>query len=199
MPLRHLRAGSERSEGTAMVDNMTPSAKMAVRKGLGEMLVEAGRITAEQLETALEQQRKQGGKLAEILVEQGLVTSEDIAVMLSLQLNMPLIDLKLHTVQPNALQLGPEETARKHRLVPLDVIGDSLMVVLADPTDIRAIEDVATQAKMRIQPAVGIRSEIEDAIDLNYKARVDVFAQVLPYSMKDVLSKMAYLFDAYIK
>lgn len=156
------------------MDNMIPLAKAPPRKGLGEMLVEAGRITAEQLEKALELQRKQDRKLSEILVEQGLVMPEDIATVLSLRLNMPLIDLKLHTVQLNALRLVPEQTARKHTLVPLDVVGDSLVVVMADPGDIRAIEDVTAQAKMRVQPAVGIPAEIQEAIDLNYKASGEI-------------------------
>lgn len=142
------------------------------------MLVEVGRITPEQLRAALELQQRQNRNLAEILVEQGLVTPEDIATVLSLQLNMPLIDLKLHTVQPKVLRLIPEQTARRHNLVPLDIVGDSLVVVMADPGDLRALEDVTAQAKMRIQPAVGIPSEIKESIDLNYKALAEIEKQV---------------------
>ncbi len=160
------------------MDKMTILTRTVLRKGIGEMLVEAGRITADQLEKALGLQLKQNRKLGQILVEQGLVTPEDIATALSIQLNMPFIDLKLHMVQPNALRLIPEQTARKHTLIPLDIIGDSLLVVMADPGDIRAIEDVSAQAKMRIQPAVGIPAEIHEAIDLNYKALGEIERQI---------------------
>ncbi len=160
------------------MDNTAQLRRITLRQRLGETLVETGQISAEQLERALELQRKQGRKLGEILVEQGLVTPEEIAAALSLQLNMPIIDLKLHAVQPNALLLVSEKLARKHTLVPLDIIDDSLVVVMADPEDIRAIEDVAAQAKMRVQPAVGVPAQIREAIDLNYQAQCEIEKQV---------------------
>ena len=89
-----------RDSGEILVDR-------AIRKSLGEMLVEENLITTEQLESALELQRRQGGKLSEVLINQGLVKAEDLAAVLSVQLNVPLIDLKRHMVQPNALRLIP--------------------------------------------------------------------------------------------
>jgi len=142
------------------------------------MLVEENLITAEQLENALEQQRRQGGELRQILVNQGLVKAEDLAAVLSVQLNVPLIDLKRHKVQPNALRLIPESMARKHTLIPLDVVGDALVVVMADPEDIRIIEDIKTQAKMRVEVALGIPSDIERAIDLNFRSAGEIEKQV---------------------
>ena len=121
------------------------------KKSLGEMLVEEKLITQEQLDNALTMQREQGGKLSDILVKEGLVNAETLAIMLSIHLNLPLIDLKRHTIQPKALKLIPEDMARKHILIPLDIVNDSLMVVMADPEDIRTIEDVKAQAKMRVE------------------------------------------------
>jgi len=152
------------------------------KKGLGEMLVEEKLITAEQLENALDQQQRQGGKLSEILVNQGLIKTEELATVLSVQLNMPLIDLTRHVVQPNALQLIPEDMARKHTLIPLDVVGDSLLVVMADPEDIRTIEDIKAQAKMRVEVALGIPSDIERAIDLNYRSSGEIEKKVSQFA-----------------
>jgi general secretion pathway protein E len=146
------------------------SADRSTKKSLGEMLVEENVITQEQLESALAQQWKQGARLSDILIEQGLVKAETLAVMLSIQLNLPLIDLKRHSVQPQALKLIPEDMARKHTLIPLDIMNDSLMVVMADPEDIHTIEDLKAQAKMRVEVALGIRSDIERAINLNYRS-----------------------------
>jgi general secretion pathway protein E len=156
------------------MDNNTASTRTRLGKGLGETLIETGQITAEQLEEALQIQKKQNRKLGEILIDQGIVTPEEIAAALSLQLNMPIIDLKLHVVQPYALRLVSEKLARKHTLIPLDIIDDSMVVVMADPGDIRAIEDVAAQAKMRVQPSVGIPAQIQEAIELNYKAQGEI-------------------------
>ncbi len=160
------------------MDNNNASTRTRLRKGLGETLIETGQISAEQLEQALQIQRKQNRKLGEILVDQGIVNPEEIAAALSLQLNMPIIDLKLHVVQPHALRLVSEKLARKYTLIPLDVIDDSLVVVMADPGDIRAVEGVAAQAKMRVQAAVGIPAQIQEAIDLNYKAQAEIEQQV---------------------
>ncbi len=157
-------------------------ADRATRKSLGEMLIEGNLLTAEQLESALELQRRQGGKLGEILVNQGLVKAEELAAVLSLQLNMPLIDLKRHMVEPNVLQLIPEDMARKHTLIPLDVVGNSLVVVMADPGDIRTIEDIKAQAKMRVEVALGIPSDIEQAIDLNYRSKGEIEKQVSQFA-----------------
>ena len=152
------------------------------RKSLGEMLVEENLITTEQLENALGLQRSQGRKLSEILINQGLVNAEELAAVLSVQLNIPFIDLKRHRVQPNALRIIPEDMARKHTLIPLDVIGDALVVVMADPENIRAIEDVKTQAKMRIEVTLGIPSNIERAIDLNYRSSGKIEKQVSQFA-----------------
>ena len=152
--------------------------KTSIRDRIGWMLLETGRITPEQLEKALELQKERDSKLGDILIEQGWATSEDIAVALSLQLNMPLIDLKRHTVQPHALRLVSEQTARKHTLIPLDVVDDSLVVVMADPGDIRAVEHVAAQSKLRVQPAISNPVDIREAIDLNYKALGEIEQQV---------------------
>ena len=154
----------------------------AIRKSLGEMLVEENLITTEQLEQALELQRRDGGKLTEVLVNQEMVKAEDLAAVLSVQLNVPLIDLKGHMVQPNALRLIPEHTARNHTLIPLDVVGDTLVVVMADPEDIRTIEDIKAQAKMRVDVALGIPSDIERAIDLNYRASGEIEKQISQFA-----------------
>lgn len=154
------------------------AADRTAKKSLGEMLIEENLITPAQLENALAWQRQQGGKLSDILLQQGLVKAEQLAIVLSIHLNLPLIDLKRHSIQPEALRLIPEEMARKHALIPLDIVNDSLMVVMADPEDIRTIEDVKAQAKMRIEVALGVRSDIERAINLNYRSSGAIEKQV---------------------
>jgi len=148
------------------------------RKSLGEMLVEQKLITGEQLENALQLQQTQGRRLDDILVEQGLVKPEGMAQVLSIQMNVPLIDLKRHMVQPDALRLIPEEIARRHTLIPLNVIGDSLVVVMANPEDIDTIKDLKAQSGMRVEVALGIPADIEWVIDLNYRSGDKIEKQV---------------------
>ncbi|MBI2836559.1 MAG: Flp pilus assembly complex ATPase component TadA [Chloroflexi bacterium] len=148
------------------------------RKSLGQALVEAELISAEQLDYASKLQQKEKKRLGEVLVEQKLVTPEDLGMVQSIQLNVPFIDLGRHIIQPRALQLVPEEVARKHTLIPLDVVGEALVVVMADPDDVRTIDDLQVLCKMRVEPALGIPADIRTAIDRNYRAAGEIQKQV---------------------
>jgi len=152
------------------------------RKDLGEMLLEEKLVTPEQLARALEIQRTRGGSLAEVLVREGYVRSEDLAVVQSVLLNVPFIDLKRHVIQPDAIKLVPEEMARKHTLIPMDIIGDSLMVVMADPSDVRTIEDIRARSGRRVEAALGIPADIRQAIDLNYRSVGEITRQVSQFA-----------------
>jgi type IV pilus assembly protein PilB len=142
----------------------------ALRKSLGELLVEQNLITGQQLDEAVTLQHSRGGRLGDILVKEGMITAGELAQMVSIQLNVPLIDLRRHMVQPDALHFIPETIARKHKLIPLNIIGDSLVVVMADPEDIRTVEDLKARTGMRVEVALGAPADIEWAIDLNYRS-----------------------------
>jgi general secretion pathway protein E len=162
--------------------NNPAAADRTAKKTLGEMLIEEKLITREQLENAQKLQQQNGGKLSDTLVEQGMIKPEELAVILSIQLNLPLIDLKRHKVQPESLRLIPEEIARKYTLIPLDIVKDSLMVVMADPEDIRTIEDIKALVNRRIEVSLGVRSDIERAINLNYRSSGAIEKQVSQFT-----------------
>jgi general secretion pathway protein E len=147
-------------------------------KKLGEILVDAGLITPEQLSQAVEEARQQQKRLGDYLQDEGMVAAEDVALALSLQLNLPIIDLTRQHVQPEALALVPEEYARQHDLIPVDLTGDSLVVVMADPLNMHALEDLRARARKIIQPAVGIPSDIREAIDRNYVGWNEIERQI---------------------
>jgi general secretion pathway protein E len=150
---------------------------------LSQVLVEANLITPEQLQQARQLQVQGRGSLGSILVDSGWVSPESLAIALSLYLNLPLIDLKRHSVQPTVLRHVPEQIARKHHVIGLDVLDGALVVVMADPTDTQVIEELTVQSGMQVMPMVGIRDEIDTAISLNYKASGEIqrqLAQLVP-------------------
>ena len=147
-------------------------------KKLGEILVDAGLITPEQLAQAVEEARQQQKRLGDYLQDEGMVAAEDVALALSLQLNLPIIDLTRQHVQPEALALVPEEYARQHDLIPVDLTGDSLVVVMADPLNMHVLEDLRARARKIIQPAVGILSDIREAVNRNYVGWNEIERQV---------------------
>lgn len=164
--------------------------------GIGETMVELGLITHEDLQQAQKTQRNVSAPLSKVLVEQELATHEELAMALSIYLNVPLIDLKRHHVNPEALKLIPEPTAKKYNLIPIDIVANSLLVVMEDPGNILAIEDLGVQSNKGIQPAAGIPSEIADAIDLNYKASAEIEAHIHEFSPSSEGSADIIDFDA---
>jgi general secretion pathway protein E len=147
------------------------------RRDLHETLLDLGLITAEQLERA-QRARQEGQSVTDALIAQGYVTPRDVATALSLQLNLPLIDLKRHTAQPQALGLISQEIAQRYSLMPLDVIEGELLVVMENPLDIQAIEDISIRAGMRVRPVVGTRDDIQRAHLLYYRAQGEIERQL---------------------
>lgn len=156
---------------------VTEAGGAAPQRDLGEVLLDAGLVSPEQLQAA-RQACPPGQTVTDALIAQGTITPRDVAVAISLQLNLPLIDLKRHTVQPYALALVPEEIARRYKAIPLDVIGDELVVVMENPLDIQALEDISIRAGMRVRVATGARDDIQEALALYYRARSEIERQL---------------------
>jgi type II secretory ATPase GspE/PulE/Tfp pilus assembly ATPase PilB-like protein len=148
------------------------------KASLGDALVQMQVITAAQLADAQKTRQEQGGKLSEILVSKGFLRVEELATFLSIMWNVPLIDLKTHAIQPEALALVPEDMARQHIIIPLNIIGDSLVVVMADPDDYIAINDLFTRTNMQIQVAFANALDIRRAIDIYYRSGAEIQEKV---------------------
>lgn len=158
-----MRNGVE--NGTAM---MVKGSEQKQKERLGEILVRLGMITSEQLSDALQAGKSENKLLGQVLVEKGTISTQDLAMALSIQLKVPLIDLSRHKVNPEALKKVPEELSRKYKVLPADIIGHSLVLVMENIQDVQAIDDIAFVSKMRVEPMMGYPDEIRKAIDRNY-------------------------------
>jgi type IV pilus assembly protein PilB len=139
-----------------------------VRKRLGDLLVETGLLSEENLTRALSEQRTQRKKLGEVIVALGMATEEEIAQALSIQLGIPLIDLANTPIEPQAIELIPEKVSRKHLLVPISIEVRDLHIAMADPLSFEAFEDVRFASGYTIKPAIATRTDILWAIDQHY-------------------------------
>ncbi|MDP2744478.1 MAG: ATPase, T2SS/T4P/T4SS family [Dehalococcoidia bacterium] len=148
------------------------------RKDLGQMLVEAGLITSEQLIRVRELQSKEGGKIERLLVKQRLVTPQQVAFFTSLQLGVPYVNLKKEGIKPQAVGLVPEGIARKYNAIPIDMTDGSIVMAMEDPTDILAIDDLAVLTRKRIEPVLSTSQDIQETIDLNYRAGGEIEEQL---------------------
>ena len=138
------------------------------KKRLGDLLVENKIITPEQLQTALDYQNREGGRLGEILVKQGLIKNDTLLGFLSQQLDIPIVDLKDRIINPEILKLVPEHIARGRNVIPVEMFGDKLAIVMGYPEDIITIDDITLITGKKISIALGNPVEIENAIDYNY-------------------------------
>ena len=140
----------------------------AQRRRIGDILVETGIITPEQLSQALERQRRTRDRLGRVLVELNMASERQIAEALAEQLGLPMINLSSHRIDPEAVRLVPEAVARKRRAVPLTLEAGNLVVAMADPLDVFALDDIGIAARRPAKPVVAIESEIMTAIERAY-------------------------------
>jgi general secretion pathway protein E len=148
------------------------------QKKLGEMLIDAGMLSREELEPAIEEARKRQVRLGDYLVEEGLVQAEDLAGTLSRQLGLPIVDLKSQRIQPEALALVPEGYARQNDLIPVELKDGRLVVAMADPGNIQVLEDLENRTRRDVQATVGIPSDIRGAINRSYRATGAIEEQI---------------------
>ncbi len=142
--------------------------KKQIRKRLGDLLLEVGLITAEQLENALKVQKTTGKKLGEVLISEGVVTQENIIEVLEFQLGIPHVDLEKYSINPNACLLIPEGLARRYELIPISQQNGMLIVAMSDPLNVFAIDDVTIYSGMEVQPVIAPAEEIISAIGKFY-------------------------------
>ena len=144
---------------------------------IGDMLVQGGVITEEQLMAALKEQKNTGRKLGRTLVDMGLVEEDRLLNFLSRQLEIPFVQLRHYQFNNEWVKLLPEALARRFRSIVLARQGDELLVGMADPMDIFAYDELARILKCHIRQAVVRESELLSTLDLVYR-RTDEIASL---------------------
>ena len=137
---------------------------------IGELLLKEKRISAEQLQEALNYQRTNGGKLGANLVKMGYVKDEEITALLSKQYGVPSIALNQFEIDPAVIKLVPAETARKYQIVPLSRAGATLTIAMTDPTNVFAMDDVKFMTGYNVEPVVASEIAVFDSIEKYYGA-----------------------------
>ena len=143
--------------------------KRTSHKHLGQLLVERGVITPEQVALAVNYQNQKGGLFGEILVEMKFATEEDIAQALTCQYGFPYLPLANYEIDREVINSVPENICRQYCLVPIDKIGNSLTLAMANPLNDNALEDVELITGCAVQTFVSTASDIREAIVKYYK------------------------------
>lgn len=131
---------------------------------LGDLLIESGVITNEQLEKALELQKESKERLGDVLIHSGIITEKHLIEALQIQLGVEFVDLTAVSIPVELAQYVPKNIARKFCVVPVKLVKDTLYLAMSDPLDFVAQEEVKVASRKRVIPMIATRRATEFAI-----------------------------------
>jgi type IV pilus assembly protein PilB len=151
--------GTQAAEGS---EGMTTTRRKP--KQLGQILIEQGLITQEQLQAALEVHHRTPKSLGRVLIDMGLIREADLVRALAEQVGLEFVDLSEVQIDPAAAALLPETLARRYRALPIGERDGKLLVAMSDPANVYALDDIRAITNRDVQPVVATASDVEQAI-----------------------------------
>ncbi len=136
---------------------------------LGQLLVKAGIVGEKQLADAVEVHRATGRPLGRVLVDLGYATQGAVLSVMAKQIGIEYIDFSSTRADPAAVAIVPKELALRYTLMPVQVRDDVLVVAMADPQNVLALDDVRIVTRREIKPAISTKDDILAAIEEYYK------------------------------
>lgn len=138
------------------------------KKRLGDILIEKGLITEEDLNRALDIQNRSGEKLGEILLKMGVIKEEDLYSALAEIYNVPYINLEDIVVDAETVKLVPEHICRRYKVIPLKMDGDRIVVAMSNPVNIYALDDIRIITGKEVDPVLASENQILQSLDKIY-------------------------------
>jgi type IV pilus assembly protein PilB len=151
-------------------DRKAPPAQTNHR--LGEMLVRENLISPLQLQKAMETQRATGGRLGHQLTKLGYIEENELTSFLSKQYSVPSINLRDFEIDAEVLKLIPKEVVVRHQVLPINKSGNTLIVAMADPSNIYAVDDIKFITNFNMDVVVASEAQIAEAIEKYYTSNV---------------------------
>lgn len=159
-----------------------------IKKKLGQMLLEAGAIDEIQLKSALAYQAEWGGRLGSIIIKKGFMTDKELLAVIVQQYGIDSVALDEISKPPvEALKLVRLDIAKKFCIFPLEFDGKTLLTAVADPTDLKTLDDIGFMLGLRVKPVLALESEIMRAIARYYEGK-ESFERDAPRPRAEVVS-----------
>ena len=160
------------------------------KERIGELLVRENLISPSQLKQARDRSRRDGSRLGYELTRLGYVEEGDLTSFLSRHFGVPSVNLGDIQIPEEVINLIPAEVAERHQCLPINRSGSTLVVAMADPSNIYAIDDLKFMTGYTIEPVVASESALEEAIHTYYKSGVDDSIQGPDFDYDDILDQM---------
>ena len=132
---------------------------------LGDILVRAGDITPAQLRLALDEQQRNGKSLGRVLVDLQVLSEDELVAALATQIGLRFVDLSEYAIDGNAVRLVPAQVCRRHHALPVGYEDGKLLVAMADPANVFALDDIRSATRMDVKPMVATKADVMAAID----------------------------------
>ncbi|MBM4365438.1 MAG: type IV-A pilus assembly ATPase PilB [Deltaproteobacteria bacterium] len=139
---------------------------------LGELLVRENLISPLQLQKAMETQRSTGGRLGHQLTKLGYIEENELTAFLSKQYGVPSINLSDFEIDAEVLKVIPKEVVVRHQVIPINKSGNTLIVAMADPSNIYAVDDIKFISNFNVDVVVASEGQIAEAIEKYYTSNV---------------------------
>ena len=121
---------------------------------LGDLLVQSGKLTPQQLQQGLAAQKEKGGRLGSNLVRLGFLSEKELVEFLSQHFGVPAIDLNRVEIDESVVKIIPADVARKYTILPVTKVGAKLTIAMIDPTNVFAMDDIKFMTGYNVDPVV---------------------------------------------
>lgn len=169
-----------------------------MRKDVGDILLERGVLTPEQLKEVRDVAKATRTDIKRVILDRGYATEEEVYSAYAEQLGYPFVDFSKERIEPSAVNLVPQHIAQRYNLIPVRKTPDNkLLVAMADPTNVLAIDDLRLVTGLEIQPAVAIPETVSEALSRHYRGEATTTATAvvetassLPTAVQEAISTM---------
>lgn len=141
---------------------------------IGALLRAEGLLTEEQLDEAIASQAGSGKQLGRVLIEMGLITEFDLVRTLARQVGLDFVDLSEYSIDASVVSLIPDVLARKYRALPIGWEGTRLVVAMADPSNVFAVDDIRALSGSDVKTVVATPTQLADAIERYHRLDSEV-------------------------
>lgn len=138
---------------------------------VGDLLVEAGAITEDELMEALAYQKEHGGRIGNVILELGFISQDLLVTVLTTQMGIDYVELKACRLEDSVLKLIPETLVNKYKVMPIEIDPNNpnvLKVAMIDPMDLNAIDDICIATNLQVEPLLAMEDDMNEAIGKYY-------------------------------
>ena len=138
---------------------------------IGDLLVEAGAITEDELQQALAKQKEEGGMLGNIIMDMGFISKELLITVLNTQMGIEYCEIKTIQIDEAVIKLVSKDLVQKYKAMPIGFVPDNpnmLQVAMADPMDLMAIDDISISSGLQVEPLLSFQDDLENVIGKFY-------------------------------